>query len=424
VCSAGKNYYIVWRDFWTSGSYNWILKEEDFQPGENCSTAIEAVVDTNKADNSIDDQWFKYIAKNKSKITISACDLTTEDTYVIVYKDCEGTKVALNDDFCGSQSKVSFNADTGEVYYIVWKNFFTSKSFNWILSALIIDAGHDTSICAGDQITLKAKYNKGTVIWDNGIQDNIAFIPNETKIYTATLINNYDTISDQIIVTVKPIPIINAGKDTAICNGNAIILKASYNEGVLNWNNGITDGIAFTPSETKTYIAEVTNKNCKAKDEVTITVNPKPIIDITKTAQENYFLLDAGNGYSSYIWTPGNETTKSIIVSQSGVYSVTVSNDFGCKASASIEIDISNSINNYLFDDIKIYPNPFKDFINIEIPGSVKLEIVNSTGNIILEKSISGSEKVNTDFLKPGIYILKIFQNTENKFVSFIITKI
>ena len=45
------------------------------------------------------------------------------------------------------------------------------------------------------------------------------------------------------------------------------------------WDNGVTDGTAFTPTATTTYTVTGTDaNNCTATDQVTVTVNPLPTV--------------------------------------------------------------------------------------------------------------------------------------------------
>ncbi|HPO65655.1 MAG TPA: T9SS type A sorting domain-containing protein, partial [Bacteroidales bacterium] len=134
VADSGETYYIVWRNWYTSGNYDWVLSERDILPGDFCENAINAQVDTNHADNSFGDQWFVYTATANKMVTISTCGLTTEDTYVVVYNNCNGTAITSNDDNCSTQSKVAFNADSGQTYYIRWKNTYTRGNYDWELS--------------------------------------------------------------------------------------------------------------------------------------------------------------------------------------------------------------------------------------------------------------------------------------------------
>ncbi len=54
-------------------------------------------------------------------------------------------------------------------------------------------------------------------------------------------------------------------------------------------------------------------------------------------------VIDAGEGYSGYYWSTG-ETSQSITVNTEGVYSVTVSNEYGCPGSDEIEVSVDAGI--------------------------------------------------------------------------------
>ena len=66
---------------------------------------------------------------------------------------------------------------------------------------------------------------------------------------------------------------------------------------------------------------------------------------------------------------------------------------------------------------IKIYPNPFSDFITIEYPGSeaAVLEILSAHGKLVFKKEFdsSGSSNVNLSSLPAGLYLVKL--KTGNK---------
>jgi gliding motility-associated-like protein len=66
---------------------------------------------------------------------------------------------------------------------------------------------------------------------------------------------------------------------TAVCSGSSVTLTGSGATSY-SWDNGITDGILFTPASTTTYTVTGTDANgCTNTDQVTVTVNALPIID-------------------------------------------------------------------------------------------------------------------------------------------------
>ncbi|MCX7986832.1 MAG: T9SS type A sorting domain-containing protein [Bacteroidales bacterium] len=128
-------YFFRWSNAYTSGSYNWELKEEDALPGEFNFVPITAHLDTNICDHSEGiDQWFVYTASKDGSIEISSCNLTSENTFVSVYKSSSpNTPIISNNDFCSKQSYVKFECRKGETFLIGWYNYYTSGTYKWIL---------------------------------------------------------------------------------------------------------------------------------------------------------------------------------------------------------------------------------------------------------------------------------------------------
>ena len=70
------------------------------------------------------------------------------------------------------------------------------------------------------------------------------------------------------------------------------------------------------------------------------------------------------------------------------------------------QITLSTTENKASSSDISIYPNPAKDFVNIQSDIKIKsAEIYNMAGQKVLE---SKATKINTSNLKPGVYMVKI----------------
>ena len=104
--------------------------------------------------------------------------------------------------------------------------------------------------------------------------------------------------TDTVLTLTVLNPQINAGNDTVLCAGNTLILEASGG-GNYQWNNGVIDGIPFTPGATTTYVVCGSVGNCTGCDTLLVTVNPAP----------NASFLSDINGYSvqfTYMGTPVN----------------------------------------------------------------------------------------------------------------------
>ncbi len=77
----------------------------------------------------------------------------------------------------------------------------------------------------------------------------------------------------------------------------------------------------------------------------------------TSICSGNQISFDAGTGYSSYLWNTGN-TSSSINATNSGMYSVTVTNSSGCTGIDSINLYIQNPSVNLGNDFVLCYGQP------------------------------------------------------------------
>lgn len=103
-----------------------------------------------------------------------------------------------------------------------------------------------------------------------------------------------------------------------------------------------TPSLEVCPEKTETYIRVVTD-NCGyilAEEEYTIEIH-RMEVNITPNpiglCPEESVELDAGKFYESYLWSTGADTRK-ITINSPGLYSVTVTSEQGCKASAEITV--------------------------------------------------------------------------------------
>lgn len=176
-------------------------------------------------------------------------------------------------------------------------------------TAPIVDAGPDQILCEGPMVTLSAS-GALNYIWDNGVTNNIAFAPSlGTVNYTVigTDVNGCSDI-DQVSVTMNALPVINAGADQEVCENTQITISGT---GAINyvWDNGVSDGVPFTPVLGATlYTVVGTDANgCMNTDQLNVLVNPLPIVNAGNNqvlCQGPQVVLSA-SGATSYTWNNG-----------------------------------------------------------------------------------------------------------------------
>ena len=222
------------------------------------------------------------------------------------------------------------------------------------------DAGEDQAICIGD-VTQMDGSGGVTYSWvpPIGLTDptdpTTDASPNITTTYTLIVEDNIGcSDTDEMILTVNPLPAANAGPDQEICIGESVILEGSGGT-IYQWDPTIylDDATAQLPvstaEETITYTLTVTDNNqCQNTDQTTVTVNPLPIVD---AGQDSTICIDGSlvlqaTGAETYSWTPlvGISDPQSAAPTASPLdpttYYVTGTDINGCVNTDSVVIDI------------------------------------------------------------------------------------
>ncbi len=234
---------------------------------------------------------------------------------------CAGTAVTLSGSGAvtynwsnGVIDGVPFTPAIGSIVYTVTGTDANGcSSSDWVEVTVnplpVVNAGPDQTVCDGDQVTLNGA-GAVSYVWDNGITDGVPFTPTlGTTTYTVTGTDaNGCENTDQVDVTVNPLPIIDAGQDQTVCDGEQVTLNGSGAVSYL-WDNGISDGIAFTPGlGTTTYTVTGTDANgCQNTDQVDVSVNPLPVVNAgaNQTSCDGDQVTLTGAGAVTYAWDNG-----------------------------------------------------------------------------------------------------------------------
>jgi len=329
----------------------------------------------------------------------------------------------------------------------------------------IVNAGNDQTECAGTSITLSGT-GADTYLWDNGVIDGLLFTLAANTTYTVTGTNTATGCAntDQVDVTVNALPIVNAGNDQTVCAGTSVTLSGTGADTYL-WDNGVIDGLLFTPSNNTTYTLTGTNTatGCANTDQVDVTVNALPTVnagnDQTICNGDNVILN--GSGAATYTWdnavidgvsfvptateiyhlegidvngcqgidsvqvfinTASDSTlTETALDSytlngqtytQSGTYSQVIPNTAGCDSTITLNLTMNfTGIDEMKNFAVSIYPNPSRDilFIHSEIELFSSFELIDNQGRIVLSDKLKGNQtSVYLEAIAPGNYYLKI----------------
>ncbi|WP_299336515.1 T9SS type A sorting domain-containing protein [uncultured Psychroserpens sp.] len=212
---------------------------------------------------------------------------------------------------------------------------------------VIANAGEDITICEGSTTTLTAT-GGATYLWNTGeTTASIDVSPTTTTTYTVTAFSESGNQSDDdtVTVTVNALPIVDAGSDVTITEGESTTLTATGAASYL-WSTGeTTSSITVSPNSTAVYSVTGTTNGCESTDEITVTVE---IENVNANAGNDVSICEGSSttltatGGTTYLWNTG-ETTSSISVSPSvtTIYTVTA---FNTSQTASDEASVTVSV--------------------------------------------------------------------------------
>ena len=283
------------------------------------------------------------------------------------------------------------------------------------------------AICSGDSATLTAS-GGGSYLWSTGeTSASITVAPTAETTYTVTVTSAEGcTDTDQVVVSINPEVVIDAGPDVAICTGDSTILTATASgEGAFLWSTGeTTASITVSPTVETTYTASVTSEDgCVATDEVVVSINPAVIADagsdVTSCAGELVTLTATGG--ASYLWSTG-ETSASIDVAPAAdtTYSVTVTSTEGCTAMDDVLVDVDEkvSIGDFVWRDNN--ENGIQDDGDTGINGvTVTLYQCNNgmnSGGVVVSSTVTANDPTNNT---PGYYSFDLCQNSGDHYIVF-----
>ncbi len=296
------------------------------------------------------------------RVTLSISETTTSRDTVV----CNGSPVTLFAPAAGpflwsnADTTASIITDTGGTYWVRTMSAgcnIRTDTVHVFNSALPVNLGDDTSICAGQSITLSPSVPAGSVLtWNTG-STGPSIVVNTPGTYWVKVMNGSCISRDTIQVAVKPLPSVNLGPDQSLCAGNPDTLKPSGTFAAASylWSNGST-GNAIYPLSSGKYWLCITEGGCTGSDTIMVTFVPDPIITLPEKFLCPGQTLTIGSPEphgATYLWSTGS-TDSSIKIATAGTYSLTVTIN-GCKkTSTEVVLNGSNTGNVSLGPDTTV----------------------------------------------------------------------
>jgi gliding motility-associated-like protein len=164
--------------------------------------------------------------------------------------------------------------------------------------------------------------------------------------FLVTLNNCSGTNNSNINLVDPNAPILNAGQDQEICEGESVTLTADNPDNAnITWNNSINDGVVFNPavgSITYTVTAELAG--CISTDQVVVVVRPNPTVFAGNDFLicENQTAVLTASGASTYSWDNNVIDGAPFTPTATNTYNVIGTTIYGCEGTDAIELTVEN----------------------------------------------------------------------------------
>lgn len=187
------------------------------------------------------------------------------------------------------------------------------------------------AVCPGDSVLFTGS-GAQTYAWDNGVTNNVLYIPAATMMYHVTGTDaNGCTGTDSVMVTVNAVPAITAstaGSPYCAGSGSSATLTASGGD-LYSWTPGPYSGsvVTVSPNVSTTYIVTGTDSvtGCYSRDTVMVDVYAKPDLSASGGmlcvggCEQLNSVATGGNPAYAYNWSPST-----------GLSSTTIANPVAC----------------------------------------------------------------------------------------------
>lgn len=303
------------------------------------------------------------------------------------------------------------------------------------------------TLCGSREAVISATATAGaSVIWLDdpeattpvytGTSYAVGYVSTTTTYYAVATLSAGICLSEPepVTITVNPVPVINLGNDTAICEGKEITLSAPLVSGyIYAWNTDATTS-SILVTESGNYSVTVTNAdNCSGSDDINIELLPLPKIEgfnfvpyfSSGTLTVGFEPLEP-QYVASYYWDFGDGTYSTDaapvhVFEENSAYVVTlvVTNECGSDTvSLDINVDITTGVTqvNEQTANLILYPNPSDNKIIIDNKDSLKLGsiiIYSVTGQTMFKGDAGDASRYELPVgnLSSGMYSVSIQTN-------------
>ena len=314
---------------------------------------------------------------------------------------------------------------------------------------IVINLGNDTSICFGGSLTLDPGAGFHTYLWSDNSTNatlNVNSAVAGATDYAVTVTNTdgcegIDTINVNVFVATG----VTISGDDDLCAYEVDTLMASSGFVSYVWNTSETtmdiliDANSLSGGSHSYAVTATDSNGCLSDDMVTFTVFDPVVVDLGPDTSivwidgmTTEYTLDAGAGFSSYLWSDLSSTSQTYVVdlTNMGNVSVTVTDGNGCKGSDTVFVDFILDVPILEAAKISVYPNPAHDVVRVEVDGNIsgemEMSLLSMDGKLVEKQILNPADMQNqvqfdVQHLARGIYFIRMVHGTQQDIMRLVI---
>lgn len=289
-----------------------------------------------------------------------------------------------------------------------WMEFLTPTFFRNAQATLGLGFVQPSLFCTSDSPTPMRVSIPGSFVgvrWNTGQTSQEIFT--SSGLFQAELRDTFGNVrySPNLffgpdLVPIRPTILVEGAQ--SICDGETTTLRANPSNGII-WNTGQTTPSILVRQSTTAQVTVVNTYGCiNRSNPVSIQVNPVPKPEINLVG-ENVICSDqttqlVSNISSGIRWSNG-VTTPALTINQTGSFSLTATNEFGCTATTNpVSVFVGQRPNQPTIERV----SPFTLVANVTIGGNTGIEW-NTGGQLI-----AGERNTNLRMTQVGSYTARM----------------
>ncbi|MEC4004735.1 T9SS type A sorting domain-containing protein [Flavobacterium sp. SUN052] len=345
--------------------------------------------------------------------------------------------------FTGSNF-VTPNLSSTTTYYVEGANGTCISSVRTAVTATInavptVTSTTPASRCGTGSVVLNASSSVGSLVWYNvatggtalatGTSFTTPSITSTTTYYVEATNGICTSTRTAVTATIDDLQTITGTTPNSRCDAGTLTLSATATGGTLNWYATATGGTSIatgsnftTPSisTTTTYYVEVSNGTCTSS-RVAVTASIQYVSAPTGNSNQTFcsgetvgLLVTTGTNIVWYDAASGGIIIPNNTLLVSGTTYFASQNNGTCESPTRLAVTttLGGCLGNesFVFNEIKMYPNPVTDILNISNTEVMsKVEVIDMLGRTLSSKTINDLEtKIEMSNLPTGTYLIQV----------------